>query len=144
MCGYIMILIVYPFLTKTVHRIVLIYRIIWHAGDEVEVSSHIQNWFSIIPSWSWIQFNYFSQVLKATNAAAQHTTYRQHSFVQSPLKKTPPLRKICKPELYLYLMYRFFHTNWFWEANGVSCDVIPKRLCLINTNKISFAWQQAY
>jgi hypothetical protein len=37
-----------------------------------------------------------------------------------------------------HLMYRFVYMNWFGEADGVSCDVLPKCLYLINTNKISF------
>ena len=38
---------------------------------------------------------------------------------------------------YIYMLCAdFFYMNWFWEANGVSCDVLPKCLYLINTNKI--------
>jgi len=50
------------------------------------------------------------------------------------LKKKKTLGKIYKP--YLYLMCRFVYMDWFWKANGVSCDVLPKCLYLINTNKI--------
>jgi hypothetical protein len=32
--------------------------------------------------------------------------------------------------------------NWFWEADAISCDVFPKRLYLINRNKISFHYNR--
>ena len=82
----------------------------------------------------------FIQVLMATNSAAQLCIQNTDSILLYTVtiwgggEETLP--KICK--LYLYLMYRFFYMNWFWKANRVSGDVLPKCLYLINTNKISF------